>query len=657
MATATLTPTAYYQLEGDTITAKNPTDKELWLWETAYNKSILIEFTIPSDADYAHGVVSANGFVDFVATQTTQNRGMYMVPVIDYSLTTAYVGMKYTKSENSARLFSAVFSKDYYEERTRFTTIKTVSNNKIFIWISNAEKDYEGVEDNGHYSGFIRSLKLQLTYTTSTSNFKTTMNPSSGFVNPIKANTFTFSVTAPTQPVLTPYKIANGTFHYKLSSASSYTSNAFTGNKYTLPANSFSAANTYSVYAILRDANGESSITSTYTFNTNDSTPSVTLSTPVNETIRRTATFKWNYSVSTGMPQYAYDLQYSTNGGTSWTTSKNHIVTSATSVSLIFTTVGEIYWRVRVYNQNNVASAWSDPALFVNIVPPSAPTIIDVTSGGRPSVTWSSDSQIAYQVQLLQSNKVLIDSGIVYSTNTNYKFNDYVMNGSYTIRVRVFNKFGNSNWTTYNYFQTYDLIAPEYYINNTDDGVRIDLTNADYIAKTYIERNGELVAKFTGTTYTDLYSVGETHYKLVFVDWNDYAVISEITLNSLPNKTKLIDEQGNILNINKRWNQQVIPQMSIEQDNSSNLYYGSKKPEINTNNMKIRRFSIAVDDRELNILNGAWIGKRVFFKSIYGIGGWCVILAINTTTNRIVNETVIDLSETINKSEVIEYEL
>ncbi len=119
--------------------------------------------------------------------------------------------------------------------------------------------------------------------------------------------------------------------------------------------------------------------------------------------------FVWEHSTDTGTVQTAYDLQIKT-GVTDWTTVKTD-GTGEPFCDLPANTLpsGTIQWRVRTYNSDGVAGTWSNALTVVVIAAPQMPNVqIDVVSP-RPKVSWTSQDQQAFRVQMGS-----YDSGLVF---------------------------------------------------------------------------------------------------------------------------------------------------------------------------------------------------------------------------------------------------
>ena len=78
--------------------------------------------------------------------------------------------------------------------------------------------------------------------------------------------------------------------------------------------------------------------------------------------VRKEITFKWQHIIETGTEQTKFDIEKSSDGVSftalaSQTTAIQSYVVAANALA-----AGTIYWRVRTYNTDNAAGAWSDTA-------------------------------------------------------------------------------------------------------------------------------------------------------------------------------------------------------------------------------------------------------------------------------------------------------
>ena len=143
--------------------------------------------------------------------------------------------------------------------------------------------------------------------------------------------------------------------------------------------------------------------------------------------------FSWDVYQETGAAQTHFDLQYSYNDGATWTTLANKVATANhyRDVTANTFTAGVVTWRVRAWTvSGTVASDWVYAMIIVQTNPGSS----GVTCDGkpRPTVSWSSSGQVAYQVRIGDR-----DSGAIFGTATSYQSPYFYADGIYPVTVRV----------------------------------------------------------------------------------------------------------------------------------------------------------------------------------------------------------------------------
>lgn len=468
-----------------------------------------------------------------------------------------------------------------------------------------------------------------------------------GYLRPDQAHTITFTSNK-VEGIDEQYTITSGIFYYKLTGASTYTSISFTGSTVTLPANTLTTGNTYNAYAVITMDDGTTVNVSFNDISTVDAVPTVSLISPINEVVYGTATFKWNYSISTGTPQKAVDLQTSSDGST-WADLLSHEETTATTYTAEIGTSGTVYWRARGYNQDNVASEWSEAASFINNIPPTAPTITSVSATGRPVVTWSSSDQIAYQVQILLNGAVIEDSGAVYSSSQSYQALEYLPDDTYAIRVRIYNQFGLiSDWAETNYTEAAGLTAPTFTALCTDDGVLINIEpSADFVTY-YIKRNGVTIASTSGA-YLDKFAAGPTTYTVIGVTSEDTDAMATQTVNVEVPSNRLIDPDGTVYEVNHRLGSPVGVSKQITAVFDTAEFIGASVPEHHFAKMRETRFSVVFKDYvEIERM----LGRVVFYADMYGNGAWCAVTSVGRVESKFGNETTAELQVTKHNEEI-----
>lgn len=358
------------------------------------------------------------------------------------------------------------------------------------------------------------------------------VSPSLGSIVKAEANIFTWDVTDEGL-CLAALEQASAVFRWRSGASGTIHTINVSGNtqSITVPANTF-AGTTSIQWQIAVTANSGVTTTSDWvTLSTADATPTAAPLSPVDTVIdgSKDVLFQWQHSISTGTAQSKADLQKSTDGQT-WTTlatvtgaAKQWTCPAGTLTSSIK------YWRVRTYNADGIAGEWSDAAQIVVIAAPTAPSIQIKSTGPRPSISWQTSEQEAYQVEL--DGK--LSGGTHYGTDKTWTSPAYLADGSHTVRVRVQNQYGMwSNWGT--------AALP---VTNTP-GAAITLSVqassvADLSWQTsgsydfyLVYRNGKPIAKLTQTQYTDELSSGNVTYQVrgCYADSSNYGLSSAVTV-------------------------------------------------------------------------------------------------------------------------------
>ena len=454
------------------------------------------------------------------------------------------------------------------------------------------------------------------------------------------------------------YTVASGTFYYKNTNDANYTSIALVGDTVTIPANTFLAEETYDAYADLTLDDGTTCTYTLDTITTTDGTPAVTAIAPSNIMVYGSATFRWDYENEYGTDQYAYDLQISDDNGATWTTLFNHEVSIVTSADYSGIATGTYKWRVRGYNNDDVASEWSNVLTFICSVPPSAPTITEIVPGGRITVKWSADNQAAYRilVQNLDTNKQIFDSGDIYSTAKQALINYYLIDGHYKVLVRITSKFGmSSDYGYIEYTQTGQLADPTVIASFGDmTGVVIEVTDFSNYEKMYIIRDGILIGSSATEQYMDFFVSGPVSYDVICVDSNDDFGIAHVTANATWEHSKLIRKNGTMIDVDSVWGGLYETSQTENTRYEVNEYLGASVPTHAFSKMRVKRFEIVFDD--VNRIAGSLLGEVVFFADTFGNSDWVVPVTRSRADRWYGNTTQMEMELTDGEEE-IEYEV
>ena len=372
-------------------------------------------------------------------------------------------------------------------------------------------------------------------------------SPSSGaFVNRFQKNTFTWDAeddTDLTQVCFAEVKQTSAVFEWRVKNASTSKTISVSGatTACTVPANTFPSGTLE--WRVKVTANSGTTTTSAWQeITTTDVTPTAKPVSPSGIVIDATIVnrFSWKHIISTGTPQSKADLQWSADG-TTWNT-----LATVTGENQYYDvpankfTSGTKYWRVRTYNTDGTPSEWSDKAEFIAINAPSAPSIVIQSTGPRPRITWQTSEQEAYQLTLSSGYA----SGTVYGTEKAWRSPVYLADGSYTVRVRVQNKYGMwSEWS-----------AAALPVSHTEgEAITLSVTASHEAALTWrtagsydfylIERDGVAIGRTVQKQYVDHTSIGSVTYRVrgCYADSDNYGLSNTVTAEILPDTAMICD--------------------------------------------------------------------------------------------------------------------
>lgn len=661
MATYTLTPSRIWQVEKGIITGVDLDKYQFRDWGGKYQK-IILEIDINSDMPFYYALMT-QGRIDVkycytytdnpeaivrnyfqIFTKLLNNvNDLYVgkeIDVADYTWISQSIFSCLTPNQNSSATRFSTLDEKYYNN------ISNLNTNKIYLLV-----DYVKEEGSYHNSTNVYRVRNDLTflidYVPLSEVGSIVINPWDSFLNVNSNNIFEVSVN-PELKSFHKIDINGGYYYYKKETETSYRSSSFTGNSFIINSGTLAIDNIYNIYATCDLGNGTTTSSEIGNYTTTDIKGSVVNGSPINSIMTGNVNFTWNYSSVTGTPQYAYDLDVSYDDGVNWINLSNHVISSETSSIQNINHSGNVYWRVRCYNQSDIASDYSTPTMFLNVLPPRAPVITNVIYASTPSIYWNSEDQASFQLLVLDGNdNIIYDSGYIYSTVNSYQLNTYLQNGLYKFKLRTSNNYGMfSDYTDYSYLQNITINVPPVSYSITDDGILLetDSSGFDYVL---IKRNDELIGRFNNNLYIDkYYKNGINRYSFIFVTSNNEAgfYFLDIPIEISIKEAVLIDQEGNIFKINKRWNNRIIPQREVRADSESINYLGAYTPEINTTNLIIRSFNVSCYD-ENNRLESL-IGKTLFYRS-NGLSAWVVLTALSRSDSWYGNEVALNLQETI----------
>lgn len=453
--------------------------------------------------------------------------------------------------------------------------------------------------------------------------------PSSGaFVNRKQKNTFTWACkddTDLTQVCFAEIKQTSAVFEWRVKNASTSNTISVSGatTACTVPANTFPSG--MIEWRVKVTANSGTTTTSAWQeITTTDVTPTAKPISPSGIVIDATIVnrFSWQHIISTGTPQSKADLQWSADG-TTWNT-----LATVTGENQYYDvpantfTSGTKYWRVRTYNTDGKASAWSEKAEFIAINAPSAPSIVIQSTGPRPRITWQTSEQEAYQLTLSSGYA----SGTVYGTEKAWRSPVYLADGSYTVRVRVQNKYGMwSEWS-----------AAALPISHTEgEAITLTATAGHEAALTWqtagsynfylVERDGVAIARTVQKQYIDHTSIGSVTYRVrgCYDESDNYGVSNSDTVEILPETNMICDlETGVWLEMRLSETQLRTNRTSFSAGVSTVHLAGLAYPVEERSEQRDRALSVACAwphaQRAAALALEALVGRLVCLKDRYG---------------------------------------
>lgn len=449
------------------------------------------------------------------------------------------------------------------------------------------------------------------------------MSPASGYVPKGSANVFSWALTR-SGACLEEVKATSTIFRWREGRSGTINTIACgTAQKVTVPAGTFTTNDIqWSVSVTLNT--GETVTSDWITLSTAEAASTAKPISPSGIVIDATIAnrFSWQHIISTGTPQSKADMQWSADG-TTWNT-----LATVTGENQYYDvpantfTSGTKYWRVRTYNTDGTASAWSDKAEFIAINAPSAPSIVIQSTGPRPRITWQTSEQEAYQLTL--SNGYA--SGTVYGTEKAWRSPVYLADGSYTVRVRVQNKYGMwSEWS-----------AAALPISHTEgEAITLTATAGHEAALTWqtagsydfylVERDGVAIARTVQKQYIDHTSIGSVTYRVrgCYDESDNYGVSNSDTVEILPETNMICDlETGAWLEMRLSETQLRTNRTSFSAGVSTVHLAGIAYPVEERSEQRDRAMSVACAwphaQRAAALALEALVGRLVCLKDRYG---------------------------------------
>lgn len=354
--------------------------------------------------------------------------------------------------------------------------------------------------------------------------------------------------------------------------------------------------------------------------------------------------FEWSFlGGSPGETQSKFTLQYSTNGGSTWTTKT--VTTSDEYYELPAGTFsgGNITWRVRTYNNWNEVSPYSENKTFTVIGSPPIPLISNVTNSARPLITWQSTDQHIYELQVLKGNEVIFDTGSIPSTtDRSIKLPIYLQDGTYKVVLRIFNEYNlPSPWAEKTFIiSTTKPNKPIMEIYSGEYGVTIRTLNTSN--KTLVYRDGKYIGEVENNHFVDYTGENNKEYRYFVrtINSNDNFADSEIKLakcNFKGNTLALAKTPSKFIKLEYGFGD--IPRKIERIGNNGGLVYfdGRKYPVVEFSEFKERsktvQFILKTKEKLLELIKLIDMKETLLYRDVDGDNIYGIVLAIDFEKN------------------------
>ena len=360
--------------------------------------------------------------------------------------------------------------------------------------------------------------------------------PTFGYIPKNGETTFRYSYRPPDNIAAGPLSVVSWAFYYQIDSAYYQHVDVGSSGSYTAPSGTFANASVIRWYPQVTLNTGvtevpyshETESNLVYQLSTNEPTFTAVAVSPDSsyEDGSGPITFTWTASNSAGTQPSGADLQYSADGGTTWTD-----LASVTGPALSYTAAanslpsGQLFWRVRAITNESVAGAWSDPLSFVNVTAPAAPSV-NTNAAPFATITWDALGQ--------QASEVVIDGvsyGVRFGAGKSFTLPQPLADGLHTAEVRIqgayglWSQFGSTAFTVANAAAgTIDLAG----IFGVDAQLQwaADVPGSDF----QIYRDGVQIGHAVNSSFTDRRALGtHTWYVLLRQEDGNYTKSNEVT--------------------------------------------------------------------------------------------------------------------------------
>lgn len=386
-----------------------------------------------------------------------------------------------------------------------------------------------------------------------------------------------------------------------------------------------------------------------------DTPPTASPLSPVSDVVNgdKPITFTWSYSQDVNEPQSHYSIQQQTSSGWQDLIPKTAGTAHTAAVPAGTFTAGKAAWRVMVWSQNGtVASQWSDPAYIIVQSQPKAPNITSAGTSPSPTFAWQAAQQQGYEIILGD-----YQAGVKYGTEKTWTYPGTLQNGNVIFQIRVQNAQGI--WSPWAGVETYIFNVPQGNLslsaNVLNQSVSLTWTGTGFTSSQYnVNRDGELIATVSGTSFTDYYSAGKHTYQVYAMLSGGYYTPSNAIAEIVRPKYAMISLVSSISWIPLRIRSGGRPTYSSEKQAQASFvhYQGRELPVAYTTGFldKSYTYSFSFLRKEDMQAFAKLCGQMVILKTPQGERSIGILTGISATRKNRINDfsfsiTEIDFSE------------
>lgn len=336
--------------------------------------------------------------------------------------------------------------------------------------------------------------------------------------------------------------------------------------------------------------------------------------------------FEWSFVSNSTETQNSYEIEYSLR--------PDMPVVRITGLTEQFrdvdingskTAVGR--WRIRVTNNFNETSPWTDFNTFLVIGAPPRPQILSVSNGNLPLITWHAEDQETFNIKIIQEDILIFDSGKIIGSDTReYRVPKELINGKYTAMLIVNDAYGGESSPS-EYTFTIDVVpitTPVLSVENREFFTAIYSNPKD----AEVWRNGKLIGETVNGLFLDYTGANdkEYDYQLRLVENQEIVSKSELvkgrayfnvnTLALLSDPSKFVKLKWNIKDRPQRDKSTVVDKDEIKLDGRpySVWEFGTRK----TSKIAFKFFILIKDNTYDDFMRIVESSEEVIYRDYFG---------------------------------------